>query len=71
MKIGDRVRFKREITESATGDHPAFLLACKHEIGVVQAIAPQQDDDCMFPFLVKPYRTGPAFYANENDFVVL
>ena len=39
--VGARVRFRREIREPASGDHPAFLLATEGALGTVVDVDPQ------------------------------
>ncbi len=35
LPVGTRIRFLRQLTEDACGDHPEFLLASKGELGTV------------------------------------
>lgn len=62
--MSERVRFNREITEPACGDHPTLLMARRGEEGVIL----RDDGRFGFEFLVKP-AGGPEFWCNENEFV--
>ena len=61
---GARVRFRREIREPATGDHPGFLLASEDELGTVVDVDP---DATTWPYSVTAdswtrasFRCGPG-----------
>ena len=35
LPVGTRIRFLRELTTPATGDHPAFLFASRGQLGTI------------------------------------
>lgn len=35
LPIGTRIRFVKDLTEDATGDHPAFIYAERNTFGVI------------------------------------
>ncbi len=61
---GTRIRFPREISEPATGDHPKFLLASAGEEGEIVSY----NENSVFPYSVKADSWPNSFGANKIDF---
>lgn len=61
---GTRIKFPRTIIESATGDHPEFLLASAGEEGEIVSY----DETSVFPYSVKTDSCSYSFGAVEPDF---
>lgn len=64
---GTRIRFPREIIQSATGDHPEFLMASAGEEGEVVAY----NETGVFPYSVKTDSWPNSFGAEAQDFEIL
>jgi len=65
LPIGTRIKFKREITEDATGDHPKFLLAERYELGTIARVHDSGD----FAYsVIADHWPGATFLANREDF---
>ena len=63
VKAGDRIRFKKLLTEPANGDHPTFDLAYKGEEGVILRVI---EPPGTYELDVKP-AGGPHFYCRRDE----
>ena len=65
IPIGTRIKFRRDIFESATGDHPEFILARKGEPGT---IVDHVKSDKEYPYRVTWDGWPHSFAACDADF---
>lgn len=64
IEAGTKVRFLKDITEPADGDHPEFLMATKGEEGTVVLFS----DGRMYPLLVNTERdSNKTFWVAESE----
>jgi hypothetical protein len=65
MEAGARIRFKHDIHEEATGDHPQFIMARKGELGTFVRKNPCRDT---YPCAVIWDHCPHAFWCKEDEF---
>lgn len=74
IEVGTRIRFKCDIIEPATGDHPTFQLAYAGELGTIAAVgssfAPKDQTICVIDASEKvwPLCHGHEDYAHAGWF---
>lgn len=59
-----RIRFLKEITMPATGDHPSFLLAKKDELGWVH-------DPWSYGYLCSSDGESTPFFTEQDEFEII
>jgi hypothetical protein len=66
IKVGDRIKFLRDLFGAPTEDHPAFVYAYKDEEGDVTQIG-----GCWEGYWVKRDAWPNAFGCEPKDFIVI
>ena len=65
IPVGTKIKFTRELSCDATGDHPAFLFASKGQLGEVTGYGTREG------YWVKADNWPAPFGASENEFVLV
>lgn len=66
MQIGTKIRFTRDLTGDATGDHPAFIYAYRGETGMITKIG-----GCKEGYWAKTNTWEAAFGCNRTEFEII